>query len=185
MSAPPLDAATRTGIVALLAFVVLERMFELVLSAKNARRLKARGGVESGAGHFPLLVLVHTLFPLSLLGEVIWLGARPGPGWPLWLGLWLLAQGLRYWAIAALGEAWNVRIWVVPGAPLVHRGPYRILKHPNYLAVVIELVAAPMTFGAWRTAILVSVLNLVALRVRIRAEERALTRSEMAAKARD
>jgi len=174
LSAAPLDAATRTGIVALLAFVVLERIFELVLSARNARRLRARGGVESGARHFPLLVLVHTLFPLSLLGEVIWLGARPGPAWPLWLGLWLLAQGLRYWAIAALGESWNVRIWVVPGAPLVHRGPYRFLRHPNYLAVVIELVAAPMMFGAWRTAILVSVLNLAALRVRVRAEEKAL-----------
>ena len=167
----------REGIIALLAFVVVERVFELVLSARNARRLKARGGVESGTGHFPLIVVVHTLFPLSLLWEVIRLGARPGPLWPLWLGLWILAQGLRYWAIAALGDSWNVRIWVVPGAPLVCRGPYRFLRHPNYLAVVIELIAAPLIFGAWRTAILISVLNLVALRTRIRAEEGALARS--------
>ena len=117
---------------------------------------------------------MHTLFPLSLLGEVLWLGARPGPGWPLWLGLWLAAQGLRYWAMAALGESWNVRILVVPGAALVRRGPYRFLRHPNYLAVVVELIAAPMIFGAWRTAILASLLNLCALKVRIRAEEKAL-----------
>jgi len=168
------DSVTREGLAALLAFVVLERMFELALSARNARRLKARGGVESGARHFPLLVLVHTFFPLSLLGEVLWLGARPGPGWPLWLGLWLAAQGLRYWAMAALGESWNVRILVVPGAALVRRGPYRFLRHPNYLAVVVELIAAPMIFGAWRTAILASLLNLCALKVRIRAEEKAL-----------
>jgi methyltransferase len=175
MSAPPLDAATGTALGALLAILVLQRLSELWLSARNARRLRARGGVESGARHFPLLVLVHVVFLLSLPVEVLRFGARPGPGWPLWLGLWLGAQGLRYWAITALGDFWNVRIWVVPGAALVRRGPYRFLRHPNYVAVVIELAAVPLLFGAWRTAIAVSVLNLVALGIRIRVEERALS----------
>ena len=172
-----MGAAARCGLAALLAFVVLQRLFELAWSARNARRLRARGGIESGARHFPALVLVHTLFPLLLLGEVLWLGARPGPAWPVWLGLWMAAQGLRYWAMAALGESWNVRIWVVPGAALVRSGPYRHLRHPNYVAVAVELAAAPMLFGAWRTAVAISLLNLAALSMRIRAEERALSRN--------
>ena len=92
----------------------------------------------------------------------------------MWLGLWLSAQALRVAAIRALGERWSVRIWVIPGAPLVRSGPYRYLRHPNYLAVVVELLAASLLFGAWRTALGLSALNLVALRWRIRAEEAAL-----------
>jgi methyltransferase len=171
-----LGGGARVGLAAFLAFLVVQRGLELVLSARNARRLAARGGREFGARHFPLLVLVHTLFPLLLMAEVALLGARPGPAWPLWLGLWLAAQALRYWAITALGDAWNVRIWVVPGAPLVSRGPYRFLRHPNYVAVVVELIAAPLLFGAWRTALVITVLNALALRIRIAAEERALER---------
>jgi len=157
-----------------LALVIVQRAGELALSARNARRLRARGARESGAGHFPLLVLVHVLFPLGLAGEVLLLGARPGPLAPLWLALWLAAQALRYAAVRALGERWNVRIWVLPGAPLVHSGPYRFLRHPNYVAVAAELLAAPLIFGAWRTALGISLLNLVALRIRIRAENEAL-----------
>jgi methyltransferase len=157
-----------------LVLVVLQRVAELLLSARNARRLRARGGREHGRGHFPLLVLVHTAFPLALAAEVLLGGVRPGPLGPLWAALWVAAQALRYAAIRALGERWNVRIWVVPGAPLVRRGPYRWMPHPNYLAVVIELLSAPLIFGAWRTALGISLLNLLALRVRIHAEERAL-----------
>jgi methyltransferase len=157
-----------------LAVVVLQRLAEMAISARNARRMKARGARESGSGHFPLIVLVHVLYPLALAVEVLWLGARPGPLWPLWLAFWLAAQALRYSSIRALGEHWNVRILVLPGVPLVHRGPYRWLRHPNYLAVVVELIAGPMIFGAWRTALLISALDGIVLWVRIRAENWAL-----------
>ncbi len=117
--------------------------------------------------------MLHAFYPVALVAEVF-RGARPGPGWPLWLGCWLAAQALRLAAIGALGERWNVRIVVLPGVPPVRRGIYRWLAHPNYLAVALEFVAAPLMFGAWRTAIAASTMNAVAMAVRIPAEERAL-----------
>ena len=100
--------------------------------------------------------------------------ARPGPAWLVWLALFAAAQALRYAAIAALGERWSVRVLALPAAPLVRRGPYRWLRHPNYVAVIVELAAAPMIFGAWRTALAASAVNLAALALRVRVEERAL-----------
>jgi methyltransferase len=163
------------GALALFLLVLaLQRAGELLLSAWNTRRLLARGAREYGAEHFPRIVAVHVLLPILLVAEVLALGARPGRLWPLWLGLWLAAQALRYAAVRALGERWSVRIVVPPGEPVVRRGPYRFLRHPNYLAVVIELFAAPMMFGAWRTAIVISLLDAAVLWIRIRAEEAAL-----------
>jgi len=156
-----------------LAVLAVERVGELALSRRNVRRLRARGAREVGAGHFWLFVVLHALYPLALVLEVV-RGARPGPGWPLWLALWLVAQALRVAAVAALGERWNVRIVVLPGVPPVQRGIYRWLAHPNYLAVALEFVSAPLMFGAWRTALAGSLLNAGALAVRIPAEERAL-----------
>jgi methyltransferase len=167
------DAAT-AWVVVFVALLTLQRLGELAVSGRNEVRLRALGAREHARGHFPLLVLVHVLFPLCLLGEVLGLGARPWPAWPLWLGLFLAAQVLRVAAIRTLGERWHVRIWVVPGLPPVRTGPYRFVRHPNYVAVVVELLAAPLIFGAWRTALAVSALNAVALAIRIRAEERAL-----------
>jgi methyltransferase len=164
-------------IVPLVAFVVVlaaQRLFELHRSRRNAAVLRARGATEYGSGHFPMFVVLHVFFPLALIAEVAWLGARPGPAWPLWLALWLTAQALRWSAMRALGEFWNVRVLVLAGAPPIRRGPYRWLRHPNYLAVAVEFVAAPMMFGAWRTAIVCSLLNLVALAIRIPVEERSL-----------
>jgi methyltransferase len=135
-----------------LVVLAVQRVGELLHAARNTRRLVARGAREHGAGHFPLIVLVHVLFPLCLVAEVLVLGARPGALWPLWLAVWLSAQALRYAAVRALGERWSVRILALPGEPLVRRGPYRYLRHPNYVAVVVELLAAPLMFGAWRTA---------------------------------
>jgi methyltransferase len=157
-----------------LACHVLQRAAELAWSARNIRRLRARGAREYGRGLFPWIVLVHTLFPLGIAYEVFGLGTRPGPLWPLWAALFLGAQGLRYAAMRALGDFWNVRVWVVPGAALVRRGPYRWFRHPNYLAVVIELATAPLIFGAWRTSLGITVLNLIVLALRIRSEEAAL-----------
>ncbi len=160
-------------LVAYLAVLAAERFGELALSRRNVRRLLARGGREVGARHFPLFIVLHTLFPVALVLEVA-RGARPGALWPLWLAVWLGAQGLRGASMAALGERWNARIVVLPGEPAVRSGIYRWLAHPNYLAVALEFVAAPLMFGAWRTALGCSLLNLAAMAVRIPAEERAL-----------
>lgn len=161
-------------LVAFLGVVVLQRLGELAISARHARRVCARGAVEHGAGHFPLIVLVHVLFPLCTIAEVVFLDARPGRGWPAWLVAWACAQALRYAAMRALGDRWNARILVVPDEPPVRGGIYRFLRHPNYAAIVIEFIAAPMIFGAWRTAVVISLLNAAVLRIRIRAEDAAL-----------
>ena len=165
---------------ALASFVTLlaaERITELALSARHVRTLRARGAVESGRGHFPLLVALHVLFFPALAAEVLWLGARPRPAWPLWLALFAAAQALRFASLRALGQHWTVRILVVPGEPLVRHGVYRILRHPNYVAVALELLTGPLLFGAWRTALLVTLGNALAMALRIPAEERALAQA--------
>lgn len=169
------------GLVAFLLLLIAQRASELFLSARNARRLLARGAREHGRGHYPLLVLLHALFPIALVAEVLVLHARPGRLAPLWITLLLATQGLRYAAMRALGERWTTRVLVLPGTPLVDAGPYRWLRHPNYVAVVIEFLAAPLLFGAWRTALVFSLANLLALRVRIRCEERALKATDVKA----
>ena len=156
------------------ALVGLQRLLELGLSRRNERILRARGAVERGREHYPLIVAMHSLWLLSTLVE----GALRGPDlpayWPVPLALFLLVQPLRYWAIFSLGENWNTRILVVPGAELVRRGPYRYFKHPNYVVVVVEILTFPLIFGAWITALVFSVLNAILLSVRIREENRAL-----------
>ncbi|MCA3749150.1 MAG: hypothetical protein IN808_08445 [Rubrobacter sp.] len=154
--------------------VALQRLLELALSRRNERRLRARGAVERGRGHYPAIVAVHVLWLAGTLVEGL---LRPGlpPWWPAALAAFLLAQPLRYWAILSLGERWSTRVLVIPGERLVRRGPYRYLRHPNYLAVVIEIFAFPMIFGAWVVAVVFSVLNALVLYVRIREEERALS----------
>lgn len=159
----------------LLVLVALERVVELVLSARNARLARARGGIETGKGHYPVMAAFHGLFLVACAVEVVLL-RRPFPGAAGWvaLGVVLGAQALRYWAIATLGWRWNTRIVVVPGTPPVTAGPYRWVRHPNYLAVIAEMIALPLVHGAWLTALVFSLGNALLLRVRIRAEERAL-----------
>src|SRR2546426_3811171 len=108
---------TSSLLFAFLALLALQRLGELWLSARNLRILRPRGAVEYGRRHFPLFVVLHTLYPLALAAEVLVLGSRPGRAWPWFLVLFLLAQGLRLWSVRALGKHWNVRIWVVPGTP--------------------------------------------------------------------
>lgn len=158
----------------ILTVILVQRIAELLHSAHNAKVLRAMGAAESGAGHYPLLVAVHVGFLVMLPLEVLVAGTGPDSFWPLWLGLWVGAQLLRYCAVRALGVRWNVRIWTLPGALPIRSGPYRFLRHPNYVAVIVELMAAPLLFGAWRTAIVVAVLNAIALAIRIPAEEHAM-----------
>jgi methyltransferase len=160
----------------LLGATAAERIVELVLSARHARAAFARGGVEYGRAHFPALVALHVGLLLACAAEVV-LGGRPflpWLGWPM-LALVLLSQALRYWCIVTLGQQWNTRVIVVPGAGRVSGGPYRFLSHPNYVAVVVEGVALPLVYTAWITALVFTVVNAVLLvGVRIPVEERAL-----------
>jgi len=158
----------------LLALVAVERLAELLVSERNARAALARGGVEHGRGHYPAMVLMHALFLPSCAVEALLLPAPPPPAALLAVAAVLLAQGLRWWAVAALGGRWTTRVIVVPDAAPVTGGPYRFLRHPNYLAVVVEIACLPLAWGAWRTALVFSALNAAVLAVRIRAEERAL-----------
>jgi len=159
----------------ILALVGIERLGELVLSRRNARIALANGAKEYGAGHFRVMALMHLLFLVSCAAEVVVL-QRPfvaAVGVPAFIAE-LLGQGLRYWAIATLGVRWNVRIFVVPDSTPVTGGPYRFVRHPNYVAVVIDIIALPLIHGAWLTALVFTLANAAMLYVRIRAEERAL-----------
>jgi methyltransferase len=163
-----------TLLVAGVALVALQRLLELRYSRRNERRLRARGAVERGAGHYPAMVAIHTLWLVSTLVEGLLRGPEPPAWWPLPLAALLLVQPLRYWAILSLKENWNVRILVVPGGKLVRSGPYRYFPHPNYVVVAVEVLTFPLIFGAWITALIFSVLNAAILFVRIRTENRAL-----------
>ena len=150
--------------------VAAQRIVEIAYATRNTRALKRRGGIEHGRGHYPLLVVIHTAWLAALLLFV------PGDA-PLswaWLGLFLAMQALRLWVIASLGPYWTTRIITLAGASLVRRGPYRFLRHPNYVVVAVEILALPLAFGAWRIALVFSLLNLAALAWRIRVEEQAL-----------
>jgi methyltransferase len=166
---------TRWLYVGVIGLVVLERLAELVITERNARRLRARGGFEVGRAHFLPMALLHTGLLAAAPLEVFW---RQRPFLPLLGGLMLLllagTMALRYWAIASLGDRWTTRVFVVPGEPPVARGPYRWLRHPNYLAVIVEVAAMPLIHSAWWTALAFSIGNALVLRVRIRVEEEAL-----------
>jgi methyltransferase len=159
----------------LLTVIACERIAELVVSARHAKGLLRRGGTEYGFGHFPVMIVLHTGLIAGCVLEPL-LGHRaftPALGWPM-LGLTLAANGLRWWCIATLGERWTARVIVLPGEPLVRSGPYRWFAHPNYVAVIVEGAALPLTGSAWITACVFTVANAVLLTVRIRCEVRAL-----------
>jgi methyltransferase len=155
--------------------VAVERVAEMVVSRRNAEWSFARGGVETGQRHFPVMVALHTAFLVGMLVEAWW--RRPDvPSVLAWsmLGVVVLCQAGRWWCIQALGRHWNTRVIVVPGTPPVRRGPYRLLSHPNYVVVVVEGVALPLVHAAWISAVVFTVLNAALLTVRIRAEVAAL-----------
>jgi methyltransferase len=159
--------------VVLVLLVALERVAELVVSLRNAKWSFAQGGVESGRGHYPFMVALHTGLLAGCLAEAAHRPFMPWLGWPMFAVV-LLSQGLRWWCITVLGRQWNTRVIVVPGLHLVAGGPYRWLRHPNYVAVVAEGIALPLVHTAWVTAVVFTVLNIPLLAVRIRAEEAAL-----------
>lgn len=158
--------------------VAAERVAELLVARRNAAWTLTRAGMEHGRGHHPVMVALHTgLLACCLLEPV--LADRPflpALGWPM-LALALLAQALRWWCITTLGPYWNTRVIVVPGARLVGTGPYRLLRHPNYVAVVVEVAALPLVHSAWLTATVFTAANAVLLTVRVRCENAALAQA--------
>jgi methyltransferase len=165
-----------TGYTLLIALVAVERLLELVVSTRNARWSKARGGIESGQRHYPFMVVLHVGLLVGCLAEVAWLERPflPWLGWPM-LVVVVAAQALRWWCIGTLGRQWNTRVIVVPRLPRVTGGPYRWMNHPNYVAVVLEGIALPLVHTAWITALTFTVLNAWVLRVRLADENQALT----------
>jgi methyltransferase len=153
----------------LLGYVTLERVAELIWSARNSIALRAQGAVEHGAGHYPFMVALHFVW---LVGLWMLAWGHPLNGW--FVAAFVLVQALRFWVVASLGRRWTTRVLVLPEKPLVTRGPYRWLRHPNYLVVVAEIALVPLAFGLVRYAIVFSLLNGVMLAWRIRVENRAL-----------
>ena len=155
----------------ILGLVTLQRLAELWLARRNTRRLLGEGATEHGARHYPLIVAVHAGWLLAL-----WVLA-PGNriSWPL-LVIFMLLQLARVWVIATLGRRWTTRIIILGDAPLVREGPFRYVRHPNYLVVAAEILVLPLVFGLWQVALVFTLLNAAVLWVRIRAEDRALGR---------
>jgi methyltransferase len=158
----------------LIGAVAVERLIELVLANRHRAWSRARGGVEFGARHYPALVALHAALLAGCLAEAIGLHRPfiPAVGWPM-LTLVAAAQALRWWCISTLHEQWNTRVIVIPGAARIDGGPYRLVPHPNYIAVIIEGFALPLVHGAWITALVFTVLNAWLLKARIGVENNA------------
>jgi methyltransferase len=162
----------------LVAFLIAQRLAELGLAQFNTVRLRAEGGVEFGAAHYPLMVALHVFWLLGL-----WALGHDRPLIPFWLAVFVLLQVGRLWVIASLGRRWTTRVIVLRGAAPVARGPYRWLKHPNYLVVALEIAVVPLALGLPFFALVFSVLNAALLAYRIRVENAALAWSVQPAQA--
>ena len=161
----------------LLFAVGVERLAELVLAQRNLAWSRARGGVEIGAGHYPVMVILHLALLVGCVVEVIVMQRPfiPALAWPM-LALVVAAQGLRWWCITTLGRQWNTRVVVIPGAPRIDGGPYRWISHHNYVAVAVEGLALPLVHSAWVTALAFTTLNAALLSTRVSVENSALAR---------
>lgn len=159
------------AIYAIVALVALQRLVEIRYAERNTSALLARGAVEIGRGHYPLIVLLHA----SWLGAILF-GLPPHPSirWPC-LAAFIALQAARVWVIASLGPYWTTRIITLESAPLVRRGPYRLVRHPNYLIVTLEIAVLPLAFGEFWVAVIFSLANAAMLSWRIREEDRALS----------
>jgi methyltransferase len=166
----PVPAWLGHPLVWILALVVIQRLAELVLAARNTRRLLARGGREIGRGHYPLFVLLHASW---LIAIAVTTPPRTAPSWAL-IGVFAVLQLLRVWVIATLGPYWTTRVITLDGAPIVRSGPYRLVRHPNYWVVTAEILVLPLAFHDWAIALVWSILNALLLRHRIRVETAAL-----------
>ena len=153
-----------------IGFVVIQRLTELYISKRNEKWLLANGAIEYGREHYPYIVALHTLFIVSMIAEYYLTGGQPIDF--IFFSLFILLLIFKYWVLSSLGTYWNTRIYRVPGAIAVKKGPYKLFKHPNYVDVVCEIAIIPMVFHLYYTAIIFSVLNAVMLSVRIKVENK-------------
>jgi methyltransferase len=168
-----------SGALVVIVLVALERLGELIYSAQNTKALRARGAVEIGRAHYPLIVLLHAAWLVSL---IVFLPKPSSLHWS-WLAVFIVLQAFRIWVLASIGRYWTTRILTLPAAPLVRRGPYRFLRHPNYVVVVGEIAVLPLVFGEVGVAIVFSILNGFMLAWRISVEDQALAARRDVAKA--
>jgi methyltransferase len=154
--------------------LIIQRLAEVKIAKKNEKTLRSKGAVEAGSSHYKWMVTMHASFFLFLFTEVMFFNAISPTWWMIPFVLFLIAQVIRVWAITSLGVFWNTKIILLPGAEVVAKGPYRFIRHPNYLVVTLELLVIPLIFGAYVTALIFTILNILMLRVRITAEEKAL-----------
>lgn len=165
---PSAEFALKVG---LLGLTTVQRVGELFLARRNTQRLIAKGAYEVGAAHYPLIVALHTAWIAGLWVIVLW---RNPPLNLAWAGIYLGLQALRVWVLTSLGDRWTTRIIILPGQPLVKRGPYRFIPHPNYAVVIAEILVLPLAFGLWIYSVVFTLLNAVILTIRIRTEDAAL-----------
>jgi methyltransferase len=158
----------------IIGFMILQRIAELVLAKRNEKWMKSIGGIELGQSHYRYIVLMHVLFFVSLIAEFTLMQKQLSSASGVLLILFLLTQLGRVWVISSLGRYWNTKIIILPQAKVVKKGPYRFLKHPNYVIVSLEFIIIPLLFQAYITAVLFSFLNILILSYRIPAEEKAL-----------
>ncbi|MGE8204267.1 isoprenylcysteine carboxyl methyltransferase family protein [Heyndrickxia sp. NPDC080065] len=156
------------------SIVIIQRLVELMIAKKNEKWMKSKGGEEYGQKHYLFLVMIHTGFFLFLLLEVTFYEKSLSKSWLIWFSFFLITQIGRVWVISSLGRYWNTKIIVLPNANIVSKGPYKYLKHPNYLIVTIELIIIPIMFNAYITLICFFILNQIILSIRIPFEEQVL-----------
>jgi methyltransferase len=157
----------------IIGLVIIQRILEIIWAKSNSRYMRKLGAIEFGATQYKYFIILHTSFFLALIGEVYLKGIETVISW-LPLGIFILAQGLRVWCLSSLGRFWNTRVYVVPGLKPIVKGPYKYLRHPNYFAVILEIISLPLIFGAYYTTAIFTVLNGLLLRQRIHLEEQAL-----------
>ena len=158
----------------LFSCLLLQRVLELIAANKNEKWMKKHGAIEFGREHYGLMVAMHVAFLSSLILEVYFFKQDLHPLWPFFLTLFIGLQGMRFWVIRTLGKYWNTKILVIPRGKLVKKGPYKWIKHPNYLIVTLELFTIPFIFQAYLTLVLFFVLNQIILSIRIPLEEQVL-----------
>ena len=157
-----------------ICLIILQRSVELMIAKRNEQQLKKQGALEYGIEHYPWMLLLHTGFFTVLILEVITLNRELSALWMLWLTLFVLAQIGRMWVIHTLGMHWNTKIIVLPNSKVIVKGPYKYIKHPNYVIVATEILVTSLLFNAFFTCMIFSFLNLLMMKVRIPIEERAM-----------
>jgi len=163
-----------TSFIIFLSIIIIQRISELILSKRNENYLISKGAIEYDKEGYKYIVLMHNLFFISVITEYAFLERQINEYWKILLIIFICTQLLRYWAIFTLGKRWTTKILVLPNTEPIRSGVYKYLKHPNYIAVIIEIAIIPLLFSCYYTAIVFSIINLIVLQRRIRIEEEAL-----------